>query len=88
VTRELVEIHDYIAKDSPQNASNMVGRLLDAMESLDQMPYRFHVAEIRGREDPRIRLLAVNPYLVIYEVDENRKAVHILRIRHSSQRPL
>ena len=40
---DLEEIYDYIRRDSPQNAVSIAHRLVDAIDSLEQLPHRFKV---------------------------------------------
>lgn len=42
---DLQRIFDYIAQDSPDNAAGMIERILDAIDGLEFMPYRFKVLE-------------------------------------------
>lgn len=51
VLSDLEEIHRHIAKDSPQAAASMVGRLLDAIDSLELFPHR-NVVE---HQTPKLR---------------------------------
>jgi plasmid stabilization system protein ParE len=64
----------------------MIGRLLDAIDGLNILPHRYdvpRVGTVRGRQ---VRSMPVRPYLVRYRIDERRKAVHILRVRHGARR--
>ena len=83
---DLEAIFDYIRRDSPQNAAAMIARLLDAVDGLDILPHRFdvpRVGTVRGRQ---IRSMPVRPYLVRYRIDEARKVVYVLRVRHGARR--
>jgi ParE toxin of type II toxin-antitoxin system, parDE len=44
---ELAELHDYIAADSAGNAAKMVGRILDAINTLTLFLHRTVVANQR-----------------------------------------
>jgi addiction module RelE/StbE family toxin len=83
---DLESIFDYIAQDSRQNAEGLIQKLLDAIEGLNILPHRFDVPRVgmvRGRQ---IRSMPVRPYLVRYRIDEGRRTVFILRIRHGARR--
>ena len=82
---DLEAIFDYIRRDSPQNAAAMVARLLDAIDGLDILPHRFdvpRVGTVRGRQ---VRSMPVRPYLVRYRIEETRKVVYVLRVRHGAR---
>lgn len=52
---DLEAIFEYIRRDSPQNASAMIARLLDAVDGLNILPHRFDVPRVgmvRGAPDP------------------------------------
>jgi toxin ParE1/3/4 len=83
---DLESIFHRIETDSPQNAGKMIRALVDAIDGLDMMPYRFNVPRtgpVRGRQ---VRSMPVRPYLVRYRIDEKRRAVFILRVRHGARR--
>ena len=83
---DLQGIFEHIERDSPQNAKKMIRTLLDAIDGLEILPYRFDVPRtgyVRGRQ---IRSMPVRPYLVRYRVEAATKTVRILRIRHGARR--
>src|SRR5687767_10695164 len=83
---DLNKIFDYINAESEQNAPRMIRTLLDAIDGLDVMPYRFNVprvGKVRGRQ---VRSMPVRPYLVRYRIDEKLKAVFIVRISHGARK--
>jgi plasmid stabilization system protein ParE len=83
---DLQALYDYIALDSPQNAATMVGRLLDAIESLETFPHRNVARHQSRRIKHRVRSLPVKPYLVDFRVLDDRQAVIILSVRHGARR--
>ena len=83
--RELRGIYDYIAKSSPQNASSMVVRLLDAMQGLELLPHRFDVPRTRYSRGRSIRVPEW-PYIIRYQIDERRKMVFVMHVRHGARR--
>ena len=83
---DLERAFEWIGKDSPQNAASMITRLLDAIDGLNILPHRFDVprtGRVRGRQ---VRSMPVRPYLVRYRIDEARKVVFVLRVRHGARR--
>lgn len=83
---DLEAIFDYISQHSPADAAKMVRTILDAIDGLDVLPYRYDVPRtgtVRGRQ---VRSMPVRPYLVRYRVDERAKTVYILRVRHGARR--
>lgn len=86
VLAALQGIFDFIAKDSPQNAAKMIGKLLDAIDGLDIFPHRYDVPRSGGGSGLKIRSMPVWPYLIRYRIDDETKTVFILRVRHGSRR--
>jgi plasmid stabilization system protein ParE len=78
---ELDDIWRYISQDSPQNAAEIVVKLVQAASDLGQYPESGHVVEEFGREE--IREYPVWPFRLIYRVSE--VAVTILAIVHGAQ---
>ena len=83
---DLTRICTYIEKDSPQNASAVAQRLLDAVDGLEILPHRFRIHEHRKDAAKTVRSMPVPPFIVYYRVDDARNAVRILSVRHGSQR--
>ncbi|MDB5320169.1 MAG: Addiction module toxin RelE [Phycisphaerales bacterium] len=83
---ELVEIHQFIERDSPQNASEMIGRLFESIEALDILPYRYKVHQSSKYPEGIIRSMPVPPYVVYYRVLEEAHVVRILTVRHGARR--
>ena len=80
--QDLKEISAYISEalQEPQIAEKQVQRILDAADSLDHMPERYRVYEKGIERNPEIRILTVNRYVILYQPDESRKLVKILRV--------
>ena len=76
---DLEAIWDYVALDSPQNARDLVRRLLDAVAHLEHFPAMGRAVP----EDPRGtgRELVVVSYRVLYEVGS--ETVEILGVVHA-----
>jgi toxin ParE1/3/4 len=83
---DLATLHAFISLDSPDNAAEMVSRILDAIDTLKILPHRT-VAERRSRKiDHAVRSLPVKPYMVCFRVIDEEKVVRILTIRHGARR--
>lgn len=79
--RDLENIRDYIAQDSPTYARSFVGRLLQTTRHLPQFP-------LSGRampeaNDPDIREVIYRSYRLVYRV--RRDTVEIVMVTHGSR---
>jgi plasmid stabilization system protein ParE len=83
---DLVEIHQFIEQDSPQNAAEMIGRLFESIDALELLPYRYKVHQLSKQPDRVIRSMPVPPYVVYYRVLEGAGVVRILTVRHGARR--
>lgn len=78
---DLTALHDYIARDSERYARQFIGRILEAVEQLEELPES-------GRKVPEaleenIRELLFRSYRIIYRVEPRR--VRILTVLHGSR---
>jgi plasmid stabilization system protein ParE len=76
--RELDEATEYVAQHSRQAALHLLRRLLDAAESLTELAERGRV--VPELDDPSIRELQVDPYRLVYGLEE--REVTILGLLH------
>ena len=81
VLRSLISIEAYIARDDPNAATRLGGRVFAAGESLAIFPNRGRPAGNGVRQ-----LATVSPYIIRYRVHGD--TVTILSIRHGARRPL
>lgn len=79
-------IFDQIRMDSPENAPKMIRAILDAIDRLDTFPHRYAMPRVGATTDLQVRSMPVKRYLVRYRINEPKKAVHVLRIRHGARR--
>jgi len=63
----------YIAKDSPQNALELLEQALAVAESLDRFTERGGM--VPELEDPTVRELFVGRYRLVYEVTESQAVI-------------
>jgi len=84
---DLQGIYDAIAKDSPQNAAGMVGRILDSIDLLEVFPHRTVVERLSASLRYPVRSLPVKPYVIYFRVIEDERVVVIRHIRHGAREP-
>jgi toxin ParE1/3/4 len=80
---DLENIVAFIATSNPAAATGIGSELVDAIFSLDLMPRRGARVEHR----PDLRKLIRRDYLVVYQVDEAKEAVKIIRVWDSRRDP-
>ena len=80
-------IFDYIAEVllEPVIAQNQTDRIMDAADSLDNMPLRHRLCEHEPWRSRGWRIMPVNNYLVFYLPVEAEGIVSIMRIMHGSR---
>ena len=78
--QDLLDIGDYIAKDSRANARRFVGKLMAQCKRIGNAPLGY-----AGREDlaPSLRMAALGRYVVFFRVIDD--AVRIERILHGAR---
>jgi toxin ParE1/3/4 len=81
--RDLDGIFDWIAADNPNAAANVVRRIRDRIALL-ATPGLEHMGH-PGR-DEGTREFLVAPYIVVYEVDEDRDEIVVLAVLHGARR--
>lgn len=83
---DLEGIFRYISNRSPGNAPKVIKRLVDAIDSLAQLPHRYRKIERHPRSRPETGMMPVSPYLIYYRVLEPQQAVRVITVRHGAQR--
>ena len=84
---DLADVDAYISKDSPQIAATVISRLVDAVDTLGRLPHRHQTYGVRGRPaDEIVRRMPVPPYLIYYRVDDTKRVVEVITIRHGKRR--
>ena len=82
----LEEIAGYVFQDSPRAAGAIADTIVNAIDSLAEMPERFRrVGGSRQRKSP-IHAMVVYPFIVYYRVDESPATVHVLHVIHGARR--
>jgi toxin ParE1/3/4 len=78
--QDLLDIGDYIAKDSRENARRFVGKLMEQCQRIGSSPMGYV-----GREDlaPGLRMAALGRYVIFFRVIDN--TVRIERVLHGAR---
>ncbi|EOS70132.1 RelE/StbE family addiction module toxin [Lachnospiraceae bacterium MD308] len=84
---DLRSIYEYISHDlqSPENAEGQLGRLIDRILSLENLPERFRRYENEPWRGRGLRIVPVDNYVVLYIPDTETKVVTIIRIMYGGQ---
>ena len=82
----LIKILDFIADDRPASASKVVDDLLAQVETLAQFPNR--CPAFGEGSDPELRKFTDGKYIVVYRVQEARRVISVIAVRHGRQQPL
>jgi plasmid stabilization system protein ParE len=79
---DLDSIFTWIAKDNPSAAAGMVARIRDriGLLELDSLAHMGRPGAVT-----RTRELIEYPYIIVYQVDEERSEVAIMAIFHGAQ---
>lgn len=83
--RDLDGIYDYIAHTllEPGTALNLVGRIEDAILSLETMPCRCPERKRGAYSNRGYRQFFVENYTAIFRIDEAKKMVIVVTVRYS-----
>jgi toxin ParE1/3/4 len=79
---DLRDIFSWIAKDNRRAAEKIVARIFDKAERL-AIPGLAHMG--RAGLDPGTRELIEYPYIIVYEVREDRGDIVVLSVVHGAQ---
>lgn len=79
--RRLQEIHDYIAKDQPGNATRWVTRVLGRGEQIGDQPRSGRI--VPGYQRDTVREVFEGDYRIIYRIRSQQ--VDVLTVRHATQ---
>lgn len=82
--RDLVEIIEYIADDSPANARSVLRKLKDHAQHLNRYPERGRIVpELKNQGIVQYRELITSPWRIIYRISE--KKVYVLCVLDERQ---
>ena len=82
-SEDLREIVRYIALDDSIAAAHLADRIVSRIEIAGNLPLSNRA--VPEKDDKTIRESILKPYRIIYQVDDGRNAIHILRIWHASR---
>ena len=80
---DLKAIVFYIALDNPAAAARLAARILSRIEIAAQFPRSIRV--VPEKDSSNICEAILNPYRIVFAVDERRNVLHVLRIWHASR---
>ena len=80
---DLKGIVQYIALDDPTAAAKLANRIIQHIETASELPFSNRTVPEKAEESVREAIL--KPYRLIYQVDADRGAIHILRIWHAAR---
>jgi len=79
-TLDLIEIWNYIADYSVENADIFIDQLHESMQNLCRLP---GMGRLREELAPRIRSFPFQRYMIFYRVD--RKTLEVVRVIHGAR---
>ena len=82
---DLIAIHDFIETNSPQNATEIIRKLFDAIDSLEIFPQRYKIHRSNTRVNRVVHSMPVPPFLVFYRIFESDGIVEIMTVRHGAR---
>ena len=84
--QQLIEIENYISRDSPERAVQFINRLIDRAEKIKDYPYKGRVVPEFSINE--IRKIFVKNYRIVYRISE--KQIEILTVfeGHKLLKPL
>lgn len=78
---DLIEIDEYLRRESMQAATRVLARLRDQMRRLAERPGMGHLRE--DLADEKLRFWPVYSYLIIYRADV--RPIQVVRVLHGSR---
>lgn len=82
--RELTQLRDYIAQDSPFYARQFAERLILALERLTTLPRSGRTVPEAGHQDA-IREVLYQGYRLIYRIRDDQQLVQIVTVLHGAR---
>ncbi len=79
---------EYIYERAPLNAARWLRKLYRQIDTLEGSPARCGFAREREYLEEGLRQLLFKSHRVIFRIDEARKAVYVLHVRHASRRAI
>lgn len=84
---DLNSIADYLIYKllAGETALKQIGRIEQAVMSLEEMPERYHVYDKEPWKEKNLRVMGVDNYLVFYITDNDNKTVTVIRIMYGKR---
>ena len=84
---DLETVYEYIAfvLQEPQKAQRQVNAIMDAVDQLDHMPFRYRLYPVEPWASRGLRVLTILNYLVFYLPDEQNSTIAIIRILYDGR---
>ena len=82
--RDLVEIIEYIQKDNPSAALELLDQIDETVSKLESFPFMGQVPKDRRLQSLNYRMLIVSSYLIFYIIKDN--IIEIRRILHGKRK--
>ncbi len=80
---DLRQIVEFIALDDAIAAASLADRILNRIDQAAEFPFSNRAVPEKSEES--IREVILRPYRIVYQVDDRRDAIHILRIWHAAR---
>ena len=80
---DLRAIVRYISLDNPEAARRIAQKVLARIDAAAALPHAGRM--VPEREDPTVREVLLNPYRIIYSLDDSREAIYVARIWHAAR---
>ncbi len=80
---DLKQIVQFIGLDDAGAAAGLADRILNRIEQAAEFPFSNRAVPEKGEDS--IREIILRPYRIIYQVDDRRNAIHILRVWHAAR---
>jgi addiction module RelE/StbE family toxin len=79
--RNLEQAHNYILKENPTAAQELILKIQNAASQLENYPFMGKSGRVEGTRE---LIISNSPYIIIYRIQE--ESVEILRVLHTSKR--
>lgn len=74
-------IIDFIGAENPFAARQILAAMIDKIDSLAEFSHRGRAGLVPGTRE----LVALHPFVIVYDVNEETRIIRILRIWHTAQ---
>jgi toxin ParE1/3/4 len=82
---DVSNILDYISKDNPPVAIELIDKIDNAIQSLSEFPYKGIIPRDFYLKSKKYRMLIIDSYIVFYIVNDSLTVIEIMRVLSSKQ---